>query len=161
MNHSKWLEMFSHVYFASIAANLSRRLFRSSSLFMCRVYRAFYCQHGGANGTQHTVSATVAASSGNKVPKLELAASGAAEPVATQILSPASPGPVSITQLLEMNTGQGLSTDAYLSRWAAQMKAYVDVQLVSSCDGSRTWDAKASVRVIQHSIESFRRELSF
>ena len=95
-----------------------------------------------------------------------------------EIVGPASPGPVSITQLLELQSGQGLSMEEYLSTWAAQMKAYVDFELMSFLEenqsnsirfamhqqhvnGSRAWEAEASVRVIPHSIESFSRDLYF
>ena len=158
--------MFPHDYFASTAAILSRGLFRSSCLFMFRVGRVFYCQHSPGEKNKQKTGHAVA----------ESAASGAAEPVATQVQSAVSPGPVPITQLLEMNTRQGSIIDAYLSIWAAQMKAYVDVKLMcflkehaassirfamhhQHMSGSRTWDAEASVRVIRHLIESSWRDL--
>ena len=78
-----------------------------------------------------TASDAAAGSSGNHEPKLDGAASGAAKGVATEIVGPASPGPVSITQLLELQSGQGLSIDEYLSKWAAQVKAFVAT--LSSC----------------------------
>ena len=55
------------------------------------------------------------------------AASGAPTSVAAEPPAAASPGPVSITTLLEMD---GSSPDAHLMTWAAQMKAYVDTMLM-------------------------------
>ena len=106
------------------------------------------------------------------------AASGASPPVASQVPSGLSPGPLSITQLLEMNTKIGRSTDAFVAVWAQQMKEYVNPEIMpflkvnaahsirfamhhQHMNGSRTWDAEASVRVIQHSIESSWRDLWF
>ena len=81
--------------------------------------RQFYCQHGpAAAGDKNNVSSLSV-----WLPLLQSiwgwgaqddAASGAAGSVATEVRAAASPGPVSITQLLEMNTRQGPSTDAYL-----------------------------------------------
>ena len=100
---------------------------------MFRVARAFSFQHGAAtsNNKTKTASDAAAGSSGNHEPKLDGAASGAAKGVATEIVGPASPGPVSIAQLLELQSGQALSIEEYLSKWAAEMKAYVDFELMS------------------------------
>ena len=76
------------------------------------------------------VGATASASEAEEGTE-EDAASGASEPVATDVGAAASPGPVSITHLLEMNTRQGQTTDAYLTTYASQMKAYVDRRLMS------------------------------
>ena len=46
-------------------------------------------------------------------------------------LAPAPPWPVSITTLLEMDARSGQGHAAYLTKWAAQMKLYVDTTLIS------------------------------
>jgi len=56
------------------------------------------------------------------------AASGAPTSLPTEPLATAPPGLVSIATLLEMH---GPSPDAYLTTWAAQMKAYVGPTLIS------------------------------
>ena len=67
-----------------------------------------------------------------------IAASGALAIVVPQPLAAAPvvavlapPGPVSITTLLEMDARSGQGHAAYLTKWAAQMKLYVDTTLIS------------------------------
>ena len=117
-----------------------------------------------------------ACSTGIREPTRDGAASGAAKGVAIASVRPASPGPVSITQLLELQSGQRLSMEEHLSTWAAQMKAYVDFEIIAflkthqansirfamhhqHVNGSRAWEAEVLVRVIPQSIESFSRDL--